>query len=143
MKTALPLALLSALLLLTRPAGSQAERQIARPPVPTQSAGSVRLQLLGSGQFTLIYQFTGEPQALISGTFGVDDEEVRLEAGQEYEDNLEELLLPEDIRLTRTLPGTTLTAAIPTTANLQAFDPVRFAGLNAVPGTVRVRFERR
>lgn len=113
----------------------------------TLDTSATSLQLTPEGDFLLQYQFKGtgpnRGPYFVIGSFGVSDRAVRLEASRESAANLQRLLLSNELSLRRSeeAPGV-LFASIERTANLEAYDPAKYAGLRSVPGTLQVRLVR-
>jgi len=98
------------------------------------------LELFGSGAALFRYRIVGAPSDIIAGEIDVSATQVRLRLA-DTGGRLPRLLLPATLTFQRE-DANSLQLQSQTTANLAAFDPVRFAGLTSVAGTLRLRFER-
>jgi hypothetical protein len=98
------------------------------------------LELFGSRAALFRYQIVGAPSDIVAGEFDLTANQLRLRLS-DTAGRLPRLLLPTTLTFNR-LDANTLRLEAETTANLAAYDPVAFAGLNAVVGTLRLRFVR-
>ena len=106
----------------------------------TLVTASTGLELFGSRAALFRYRIEGVPADVIAGEFDITATQLRLRLTDPGA-RLPRLLLPATLTFER-VNENTLHLESQITANLAAYDPARFAGLNAVVGTLRLRFER-
>ena len=100
----------------------------------TLAAGSTQFEILDSGDAFLRYRFAGGTARLLLGEVEVRQSQIRLTFESGTETNRLRLLLPSVLVLDRTATG--IQSSTATTANLEAFNPNRYAGLNNVEGSL-------
>ncbi|MFN3597799.1 MAG: hypothetical protein ACK41D_11075 [Rubricoccaceae bacterium] len=110
----------------------------------TLVAADTFFELLDSGQALFRYRKTGGAAQAVSGTFEVRAAQVRLTFPATAEAQLGGLLLPRVLTFDRDGTALILTpGSASVTANLNAYDPVRFSGFTSVPGAIQLRLVRR
>ena len=98
------------------------------------------LRLLGSGQFTLFYQFEDGVQSQATGTFTATDERVRLNVDEEDQDRLADVLLGGE-QLTFTRADGVLTLNQRKTIDPRPFGP-EYTGIASAEGVLDVQLIR-
>ncbi len=103
------------------------------------SAGT-SLRLTNTRSFLLTYEFESNDLSFIIGNFDLTAGTVRLNGSGENPADYQRILLDQQFTLQRNAnqPGV-LTASIQKRVNLQAYNPQLYAGLESVPGTLRMR----
>ena len=110
----------------------------------TVTANSVSIQFFANGRFTMIYRPQGASQDFIlDGSYDIDGNRVDLDFGGDFDDEREDLLLPDEITLRTTNNGTTLTAEVEDQVNLEGFGGSdAYDGLGEVRGTLQITLQR-
>ena len=121
-------------------AGNVAPADVRARLVPSRTS----VELFGTGQVLIRFQVEGGTSAFVNGTFTATRSTAHLSAEDEEDAaRLATLLLPDPLSLARSADDQSLSASIAMTVNLEAFDPVGYAGLTAVPGRLDVTLQRR
>jgi len=101
------------------------------------------VELFGSGRALIRIKLLDEPSDLADADFTATSSTARIIArSQDDEARLAQILLPGILNLNISADNQTLSAQIAATVNLQAFDPVAYAGLTAQPGTLHISITR-
>jgi hypothetical protein len=101
------------------------------------------VELFGSGRALIRIKLLDEPSDLADADFTATGSTARIIArSQDDEARLAQILLPGVMSLNISADNQTLSAQIAATVNLQAFDPVAYAGLTAQPGTLHISITR-
>ena len=101
------------------------------------------VELFGTGRALIRIKLTGEPSDLADADFTSTASTARIVArSQDDEARLAQILLPGVMNLNISQDGQTLSAQSPATVNLQAFDPLAYAGHTAELGTLHISITR-
>jgi len=101
------------------------------------------VELFGSGRTLIRIKLLDQPSDLADADFTATSSTMRIVARtQDDEARLAQILLPGILNLNISQDNQTLSAQIAATVNLQAFDPVAYAGLTAQPGTLHISITR-
>lgn len=108
----------------------------------TLNTAGTELRLASDGDFQMLVQFVGGDLFLAHGTFSVTTRSVSLNGSDDDEDDFERLLLDQSFTLRRDPDQPdVLSAEIPKTINPSAYSD-RYAGIESMTGTLRLRLVR-
>ncbi len=107
----------------------------------TLVAAQTSMELFGSGRVIFRYKVEEEPSNALDGSFDLNATQLRLRLVGEGA--LTRLLLTSPLIFERNDEAGRLTLDQETTANLAAYDPDRYEGLNSVDGTLMITLVRR
>ena len=101
------------------------------------------VELFGTGRALIRIKVLDQPSDLADADFTATSSTARIVArSQDDQARLAQILLPGDMNLSISTDNRTLSAQIVSTVNLQAFDPIAYAGLTAQSGTLHVSITR-
>ena len=108
----------------------------------TLAANQATVQFFANGRFALEYRMAGSTQDLVmEGTYDVDGNRVDIHISDSFDDEREDLLIPQDFTLRTVNDGATLETDIDTRVNLSGFSD-EYSGLGGVDGTYLITLTR-